>query len=307
MNIGDSLFNEPLDKIGAKLMLKRLFPITVYMVCLFYIYANVESCAQETPYYFVTDDDFPPYSYERDGNIVGIDCDIVREMARRMGIRIRLELVPWARLIEMTKSGKADGAFSLFWTPERETFAMFAREQPIHRSLFYLFIRKDSTLTYNSITDLYGKKIGINRGFSINPEFDNAVKNHLITVEEVEGVVLNLLKLKAGRIDGFISNYVVVMYYLKSMESMKREIEHIPEPVTRQREAYLAVSRLGSIPDPSSFLRTVNTVLSDMFKDGAFHSIYMNYIDRVNVYLDMLNESNIIHDKEVRKYSEHRR
>ena len=45
-------------------------------------------------YYFIGDDAFLPYSYEKDGMNKGSDIEVLEEMAARAGIAIKIELVP---------------------------------------------------------------------------------------------------------------------------------------------------------------------------------------------------------------------
>ena len=99
----------------------------------FLIFGSVHAGLQTTPLKFVTDDNFEPFAYIENGRIKGIDCDIVREMGRRLGVEIGIELVPWKRLLFMTETGKCDGSFSLFKTKEREEFGIFAFPVPLHR------------------------------------------------------------------------------------------------------------------------------------------------------------------------------
>ena len=67
----------------------------------------------------VGDDDFPPFSYRKpDGTLHGIDIEVITELQNHLGIELSIELVPWKRLLIMTKQGFVFGSFSLFKTPE---------------------------------------------------------------------------------------------------------------------------------------------------------------------------------------------
>jgi len=71
------------------------------------------------------DDDFPPFSFSKNGEAAGIDVDIVRELGNRLGIHFEISLLPWKRLLTMTKNGSFDGSMSLFKTNTREEYAIF--------------------------------------------------------------------------------------------------------------------------------------------------------------------------------------
>jgi len=50
----------------------------------------------------------PPLAFEKDGQIVGITADLVREGLERMGHEAIISIVPWKRAIYMTQWGEAD-------------------------------------------------------------------------------------------------------------------------------------------------------------------------------------------------------
>ena len=80
--------------------MKKLFFIFI-LICFF-----VPSVVSANPsnLYVVVDDDFPPFSFEDDGKVKGVDIDIIQEMGKRLGIEIKIDLVPWKRLLKMTNS-----------------------------------------------------------------------------------------------------------------------------------------------------------------------------------------------------------
>ncbi len=251
-----------------------------YLICLLLGAGLLCGAAQaEDPVYrFVGDDLFIPFSFEADGEIRGIDCDIIREMARRMGIRIEITLVPWKRLIEMTRAGLCDGAFSLFQTPERQEFALFADAQPIHESTFYFFVRKGEEFPFVHISDLSGKIIGLNRGFTISEVFDQAARERKFIVEEVEGIEPNIRKLMAGRIDTFVANYDVLRYNPLGRRLLGNEILFLPRPALEKRGAYLVLSRKGSIKEKAGFIQRIDKTLKSMQEDGSYAKIYEKYL-----------------------------
>ena len=72
-------------------------------------------------------EEYPPYQYSENGRVVGIHNDIVEEAAKNLGIKVEIILVPWPRALQMVKTGKADGIFSIFKTKEREEYLYFPK------------------------------------------------------------------------------------------------------------------------------------------------------------------------------------
>ena len=226
---------------------------------------------------FVTDDNFVPYAFVENGVIKGIDCDIVMEMGRRMGVAIQIELVPWKRLLMMTKNGACDGSFSLFKTREREGYGIFAFPVPLHQSTYSVFTRFGGEFPFRGIWDLYGKRLAKNRGFSISDDFDDAVKREKFQVEEVESVVSSIKMLMAGRIDGFVGNLHTTIYHLRKMGLYDR-IVRLLRPAAEDRNCYLVLSRKGPAPDKNLLLEKINNTLIRMKMDGTIRRITDKYL-----------------------------
>ena len=63
---------------------------------------------------------YPPYEYFRDNRIVGIDIDIIRSVAERLGKKLRLVDMEFDAIIPSVQSGKVDvGISAISVTPDR--------------------------------------------------------------------------------------------------------------------------------------------------------------------------------------------
>ena len=156
--------------------------------------------------HFIGDwDDKPECYIDDDGNVVGSDVDIIRELGKRLKIKIDIELVPWVRVLSMIESGKADGGFPLFMTTAREDFALYTKV-PIHVSVMTVYTKSESEFEYKDFKNLYKKRIGINRGYSISKEFDLAAKAGEIEIVEVETIDQLTKMLINDRLDAIVSS-----------------------------------------------------------------------------------------------------
>lgn len=69
---------------------------------------------------------FRPYEYYADGEVVGIDIDIARAVADRLGMDVRVEDMEFDAVVASVQTGKADlGAAALTVTPERRRNVAF--------------------------------------------------------------------------------------------------------------------------------------------------------------------------------------
>ena len=98
--------------------------IIVFLFFTIAIFMHASTAAKKM---LVVCEEYPPYQYSENGKIVGIHKDIVEEAAKNLGIKLEIISVPWPRALQMVKTWKADGIFSIFKTKEREEYLWFPK------------------------------------------------------------------------------------------------------------------------------------------------------------------------------------
>ena len=225
---------------------------------------------------FATLDKFSPFTWEENGQAKGIDIDIVKEMCQRMEVKCNIRFYPWKRVLAYTEEGKIDGGFGAFKNPTREAFAYFL-EYPVHYSTYSVFVKKGHEFLFKKIEDLYGRKIGINRGFKLNKEFDEAARTNKIRVKEVRDTTTNIKKLILNRIDGIAANYHETLVSLKNM-GLLDQIVSLPHPIIPAKGAYLMISKATNIPNKMQLINKMNGILKVMYDDGTVDQINAKYL-----------------------------
>lgn len=244
--------------------------VILFFISCTFIYSETQTLL------FVTDDNFHPYSYKLEDKIIGYDIDILREIEKRLDIHIKIEAYPWNRTLKLIKSGYADGGFSLFKTSEREEWSLFT-DLPVHISKFNIFTKVGSEFVFTGLKDLIGKKIGINRGFSINEEFDLMKKNNDIMVIESEDSEINLKLLKNGRIDCYIGNSFNTLYYIND-NNLNDFFTMLPTEIVEKNDAFIVISKSSDIPNQQKLLLDINSILLEMYSDGFINNVKNKYI-----------------------------
>ena len=61
---------------------------------------------------------------DKTGKIVGIDVDIVRELSKRLGFSLDIQLVPWKRVLAGVEQGNVDAGMPLFVTKDRKKYSL---------------------------------------------------------------------------------------------------------------------------------------------------------------------------------------
>ena len=54
-------------------------------------------------------DNFHPYIWQSDEGLDGIDMSMIKELEKRTGLKLEVELTPWKRLLQNIKDGSVDG------------------------------------------------------------------------------------------------------------------------------------------------------------------------------------------------------
>ncbi|MCG8635918.1 MAG: transporter substrate-binding domain-containing protein [Desulfobacterales bacterium] len=221
--------------------------------------------------------EFRPFIWNDESGTHGIDYDIVKEMCRRLDLHCRVEFHPWKRVLSRIEDGSSDGGFSGFKTPEREAYADFL-SRPLHYSTYSIFVRTGDEFTFNTIEDLYGKTIGVMRGFKINPEFHGAVAQGRINLQEVNSMDQNIRLLTAGRIDAIAVNYHKMRMKMSEL-GISGGLTGLPVPITPPRPSYLMISKKWIIPFKEDLLRQMDDVMESMYEDGTIDKINSTYLD----------------------------
>lgn len=234
-----------------------------------------ESALCSEVFYVMAEQNAPPYVFIENGKKKGIDHDIITEAARRMGITVKIDFVPWLRMCKSLEIGTCDGGSALFHIKERESFAVYINP-PIHYSSYVVFVRSGEEFEYSSPASLYGKRVGVTRGYRINKEFSEAATSGDINIEEVDNIPLNIQKMVSGRLDCMVSNRDATLIQLKKA-GLSDKIVPLKIPVIEQRGLHLVLSRSSRYAKDHEFISRLESVLRAMKEDGTFQRIYSLY------------------------------
>ncbi|MCP3923366.1 MAG: amino acid ABC transporter substrate-binding protein [Desulfobacterales bacterium] len=215
------------------------------------------------------------------GEIVGIDVDVIKEMAKRANITVEFRLVPWVRVLISIEDGLVDGGFPLFVTPERQKYSIYT-QVPVHRTLYMAYCLQENKNKYNKLSDLYGQKVGKLRGISVSPAFDTATKNGDIELYEMNRYSQLLKMVYFKRLPVIVGKRSTVGLYLKKhkrKEVVGKALTDLDKNGKTGRKAFLVISKKSKIPNKIELLKKINRIMTQMKKDGTIERITRNYID----------------------------
>lgn len=135
----------------------------IFSICLVFILTLILSgCGKnKNEIIMVTEAGFAPYEYYENGEIVGVDVAIAKEIAKELGKKLVVKNVDFDSIVSELKSGKADfAAAGMSITEERKKQVDFTIEYVTSNQV--VVVKKDSSL--NDITQLDGKRIAVQLG-----------------------------------------------------------------------------------------------------------------------------------------------
>lgn len=217
----------------------------------------------------VTEATFPPYEYREGKRIVGIDPDIVREIAKRKGYELEIVDMKFDSILAAVQSGKADiAAAGITITEERKKSVYFSN--PYISTGLAVVVPKDSKI--KSIEDLHnisGLRIGVQQGTTS----DSYVKENICEPERFDSNAIICQAIMSGKLDAGIIDFVPAEHFVKQNNG---ELILLPGILNSEEYAF-AISK--ERPD---LVAVFNEVLEDMQEEGLIKHIVNKHVEKLN-------------------------
>lgn len=206
------------------------------------------------------DDSFPPMGFRgEDGEIVGFDIDLAREVTERMGVELRLQPIDWDAKVLDLNSRDIDVIWNgLTITDERKEQITFSKPYIANRQI--VIVQADSGIRTKA--QLADATVGLQLGSSAQDavEAEPEVLESFAELARYQDNVQALLDLEVGRIDAVVVDEILGRYYISQKPgTFAVADEHFAE------EEYGIGFRKGEI----AFRDRVDEILDEMVEDGT--------------------------------------
>jgi polar amino acid transport system substrate-binding protein len=161
-----------------------------------------------------------PWEFQNsDGEFVGFEIDLAKEVADRMGKSIEIINIPFNGLFSAVQSGRINIAISsITITEKRLRSVSFA--QPYYDSAQSLTVLSRSSAS--SLEDMGGKVIGVDTGSTGDMwTTANQERYGFAEIRRFEGLAPAMLDMQTGRLDGYISDIPALEYFIKGKKHYK--------------------------------------------------------------------------------------
>jgi polar amino acid transport system substrate-binding protein len=228
------------------------------IICL--LLFSVVACKEKTEEPIIklgTSPDYPPFEYKKDGEVVGFDIALAKEITEKLGMKLEIQELEFNGLIPALQTGKVDFVVSgLTLTPERSTNVDFSN---VYYQASIVGIAKEGV----DIEDLDNKRIGAQLGSimeGVAKEKQNELSN--VSVEFLSNNLHLLQELKLGRIDVLLLEEGQVKEILGANPGL---IAHV---FPKSGDGYAIAFKKGS-----ELKEKFNQAIESLEKEGAIEKI----------------------------------
>ena len=213
----------------------------------------------------VTEAGFAPYEYYENGEVVGVDVDIAREIAKYLGKTLVVKDIAFDSIINEVKTGKADfGAAGISYSDDRAKNVDFSINYAVSKQV--VIVNNNSSIT--NVNGISNKKIAVQLG-SIADTFVTE-KYKSANVVRQKKYLAAIEDLKTGKVD------CVVMDELPAKEIVSKNegIKILDGSLTN--DSYGMIVKKGN----KELLDAINTVLQNLKDEGKINEFIIKHTEK---------------------------
>jgi polar amino acid transport system substrate-binding protein len=220
------------------------------------------------------DASFPPYGYQDDnGELVGFDLDLAKEVAKRRGWKVELRPIDWDSKDAELSSGSINCIWNGFTINGRED--LYTWSEPYVDSSQVILVRKDSPIytkadLANKVVEAQADSSGLK---ALQDPSCDELRKSLRQVIEVPNFNLAYMELQAGTCDAVVIDYSVAVRLMKGNDVARMLDENLTT------EQYGIGFKLGN----TALRDKVQETLDQMHTDGTFSTISKKWFDGEDV------------------------
>ncbi len=205
----------------------------------------------------IGDREWPPYSFNREGQATGCDVEIARAVLARLGRSEPVELLPWSRAYALALERPDVILLSTARSKKRER--MFKWVGPLGEHTICFFARKGDGVTINSLDDARGvARIGVVKEYVEDQMLREKGFTNLFPTTKAESNPKNLL---AGRIDLWLTSDGVGQYIARRAGVNPQMLERVY--VLEHQPTYIAVSKGTADTVAEAWQRALDALKAD--------------------------------------------
>jgi len=209
---------------------------------------------------------YPPFAYENpQKQIVGFDVDIIRAIAQKSGLQVRIVNTPFVGIFASLNNGDIDLIVSGVTINDR-------RRQSYDFTAPYFEARQlmavAATSAVKSVQDLAGRKVAVVTGSTGDDVASRVLGKTSANIRRFDTTPLIISELVNGGVDAAIGDNGVIAYRVQEHKSLKT----VSDP-TLPKEYFGIAVKQGNV----ALRDTLNKGLAAIIADGTYAKIYRTW------------------------------
>ncbi|TYB32013.1 MAG: transporter substrate-binding domain-containing protein [Candidatus Mcinerneyibacterium aminivorans] len=219
----------------------------------------------------VVTDNYPPYNYREEKEIIGLSTEVVKEVLKRAGLKYsKIEMKPWPRIYKIALYKKNVLIYSIAKTEKRiKKFNWVGKIAPFN---VFVYSLKNRNITIDGLSDLSKYTIGAVKD-DIRAQYliEKGLKEN---IEYADNDWKNILKLTSKRVDVMLNDNISMNYRLKKRNIDRNKIEKSFKIEDLSNGLYMALSRDTS----DEIVEKCKKALEKLKNSGGYKKIIEKYI-----------------------------
>lgn len=210
---------------------------------------------------------FAPYEYYSGTEIAGVDIEIAKAIAAKLGVQLKVEDVEFNNIIAAVKQGKCDLGISGFSIkPERLESVNFSVEYV--KTQQYIIILESDTITKDFET-LAGAKIGVQLSTTGDIIIDEAIKEGCLKgtdakLDQYKNALDATVDLKNGKIDAVVIDKDTALNIVNNNTGLKAIPLNYADGTFEEESYAIAIAK-----ENAALKALVDEVLTGLIADGS--------------------------------------
>lgn len=219
--------------------------------------------------------ELPPWKIiNEQGEIGGIDIELLHLLAKEVGCRLKFVGLPFKRGLKMLEIGEIDIMVGVLKRPDREEYLHFIEPAYKESSDKAFFVLKGREGLIKNYEDLYRVRVGTELGVKYFSQFDADKRIEKYAVKSTE---LGLRMLEADRIDTFILTESTGDYNIA-----KQDKKHIIRKANFAHRKYQPVYMVLSKQSPlAHMLDDFNQAMEKLVKTGTHETLTTRFYEEL--------------------------
>ena len=213
-----------------------------------------------------TSPDFPPFEELVNGEVVGIEADLLAVISQKLGVELEIQQMNFESVLPGTQTGKFDvGAAGISITDERKENVLFTDAYCLAAQA--IVVVEGSAI--KSKADLEGKKIAVQtattawefcteNGYNVNAYANNSDAQ---------------LALQTGKVEAWVIDDLTAAEMVAANNADESAVKLVVLSEAMTSEPYAFAFALGS----DDLVAEINTIIAGLVEDGTIKSIFDKY------------------------------